>query len=393
MNYTAEDIGRQLRGRRRRNQRGEYWEISGYCHGSEDKRDSNSLNTWDYKGSVAVRCWAGCDRAQIRAAIERATGWTIWPSRTDRGGAGTFPSTSPRTTRHQNGATRSTQGRDWQTEAEVVAYVRRVWNAAEDIPPDPAHPARKWLHNRKRSAPGPALWWSSLPVPPVVRFLPTFPTDGFPYGKRPPRCAAVVALRATPEDLQLSWPTLPPVVGVELCFVDDQGRPMEPLGPGTGNKRSWGMKAGSAVLIGDPAPDDSGLIVVEGLADGLALAARRWETVLVMAGVPPTDGPLFEYVAQWPAITLYADNEPTGRRAVRLCGAALGAHGVEVAAVRLPRHKDFADFAEAGGEPLADLAPVRADIIVLAADLQQEGLPEWESLRRAAQLITPREEP
>ena len=77
MNYTAADIGRQLRGRRRRNRRGEYWEISGYCHGSEDKRDSNSLNTWDYKGSVVVRCYAGCERGQIRAAIERATGLTV----------------------------------------------------------------------------------------------------------------------------------------------------------------------------------------------------------------------------------------------------------------------------------------------------------------------------
>ena len=394
MKYTADDIGRQLRGKLKRGKQGEpYWECRGYCHGSEDDRTSTSLNIKDYKSGVSVKCWSGCDRAQIRAAVEGATGWAIWPSRTDRGGGGTFPSTSPRTTpRQNNGARRDTGGRGSQTEAQIAAYITRVWEAAEDIPPDPEHPARKWLHNRRRSAPGPALWWPSVPVPPVVRFLPAFPTEGFPYGKTPPRCSAVVALRATPEALQLNWPTLPPVVGVELCFIDPQGRPLEPLGTGTGNKRSWGQKAGAAVLIGDPTPDDSGLIVVEGLADGLALAARRWEAVLVLAGVAPTAGPVFDYAAQWPRVTVYADNEPNGRRAARLCSAALGAHGVEVAPVRRSSYKDFAAFAEAGGEPLADLTPSRADITALADDLQGEGLPAWEALRRAAQLITPREE-
>ena len=116
------------------------------------------------------------------------------------------------------------------------------------------------------------------------------------------------------------------------------------------------------MLIGDPTPDDSGLIVVEGLADGLALAARRWEAVLVLAGVAPTAGPVFDYAAQWPRVTVYADNEPNGRRAARLCSAALRAHGVEVAPVRRSSYKDFAAFAEAGGEPLADLTPSRADI-------------------------------
>ena len=193
---------------------------------------------------MSVKCWSGCDRAQIRAAVEGATGWTIWPSRTDRGGAGTFPSTSPRTTRHQNGATRSTQGRDWPTEAQVAAYISRVWEAAEDIPPDPEHPARKWLHNRRRSAPGPALWWPSVPVPPVVRFLPAFPTEGFPYGKTPPRCSAVVALRATPEALQLNWPTLPPVVGVELCFIDPPGPTNGTARHGHGQQTFVGSESG-----------------------------------------------------------------------------------------------------------------------------------------------------
>ena len=54
-------------------------ESGGFCHGHGDKRDSASLSIQDRdQGGLLVTCFVGCDRQTIIAALERATGLTIW---------------------------------------------------------------------------------------------------------------------------------------------------------------------------------------------------------------------------------------------------------------------------------------------------------------------------
>ena len=112
-------------------------------------------------------------------------------------------------------------------------------------------------------------------------------------------------------------------------------------------KRTLGASGGCCAVAGNPAPNSDGLIVVEGLADGLALAARREQTIMVTCTTPRASGPVLEYAATWASVQLHGDKDGPGQVAAAKLKGALLARGVTVeslifdgfedAAVRTPK--------------------------------------------------------
>ena len=76
---TAATVASRLPGGTGRPDSAGRYRVRGFCHGHGDKRDSASLSIQDRdQGGLLVTCFVGCDRQTIIAALERATGLTIW---------------------------------------------------------------------------------------------------------------------------------------------------------------------------------------------------------------------------------------------------------------------------------------------------------------------------
>ena len=267
------------------------------------------------------------------------------------------------------------------------AYARRCWESADWTPDSPSHPMRRWLWNRGgRDASGPSLWWAKLPPPPVVRYLSVFPAPGYPLdGRNPwlPQGPALVTLLAPPSAWIAAWPGIPDVHAVQVIPLDLEGLPRMNNGAKL-PKRTLGASGGCCTVVGNPAPNADGLIVVEGLADGLALAARREQTIMVTCTTPRASGPVLEYAATWADVQLHGDKDGPGQVAAAKLKGALLARGVTVESLIFDGFEDAGSYAEAGNEPLADLSGYAADVEAMSADWQAEGLPKHEAQRRAA---------
>ena len=259
------------------------------------------------------------------------------------------------------------------SEADRIAYARTVWQASRPIPQDSAHAARRWLADRN-------LWWAGLPLPPMLRWVSRQPAENYPaaWGSPPP-AAALVVLLARPAHWLDAWPGLPDPQAVQLVYIAADGLPARP------GKRTYGRAAAAVVILGSPDPADAGLNVCEGMADGLALAARKWQTAMCTLTRPPSSGPVLDYAARWTGVTVHADRDRKGDGqldAWRLA-QALG----DRARWMLPAAgKDPADVARQ--DPLPDIEDLRAKVGKLADKWEARGLPRWESLRRAALELT-----
>ena len=83
---TAATVASRLPGGTGRPDSAGRYRVRGFCHGHGDKRDSASLSIQDRdQGGLLVTCFVGCDRQTIIAALERATGLTIWQARVGGG--------------------------------------------------------------------------------------------------------------------------------------------------------------------------------------------------------------------------------------------------------------------------------------------------------------------
>ena len=83
---TAATVASRLPGETGRPDSAGRYRVRGFCHGHGDKRDSASLSIQDRdQGGLLVTCFVGCDRQTIIAALERATGLTIWQAWTPTG--------------------------------------------------------------------------------------------------------------------------------------------------------------------------------------------------------------------------------------------------------------------------------------------------------------------
>ena len=350
--------------------------------------ERDARKTWSSaaRGSASGRSGRGVTVASLfHLAKERGWRWdddgpdrtqAVGGQRRNGDGRGSSPPDS------KQGAQRGSSSRRREaTAAEKRAYAASVWRAAGEVPQDDESPARRWLAARN-------LWWPGLPLPAAVRFIERVPTDGWPYPGGPPRAAAVVALIAPPDAWIAAWPELPEPTAVQCVFINCDGSKAFPHGPDEGDKRTYAPPAGGVVLLGEPSPTPDGeLVVCEGLADGIGLAARGdvFDTVAAAITTPSTGGPLEDYAAAWGSVAVYGDDDDAGTRKAWRFVAALRARDVAADRKRFAGYNDPAEAFEAGAEPLADVRSRRDDVRDLAD--AWEGLPRWEALRRAALCI------
>lgn len=248
----------------------------------------------------------------------------------------------------------------------------RLWSRAQPVPVAAGHPARLWLRRRN-------LWRPELPVPGVVRWLPSYVASGSLAG-------SLVALLAGLRDWVAAWPDLPAPRAVELLTVDADGSAAldRPVGRGGLSKRTLGPKTGAVLLIGNPdlAASRGPVRVAEGVADALALASRfPGSAVATMgdAGMSSVD------LADWLAgasvgAVIHADDDPAGRAAANRLRASALLRGGSVTSL-LPRGgKDPA--AVSAGLPFD---PLPEGLSAVADALRRDrGWPAWECRRLAS---------
>ena len=331
LRIDSEAIARRISPSARHSSSG-WWPLPGICH---DMRDRPHLGVRDNSGRggsdvVSVKCWVGCDRDSIRRAIESATGWRIWGLRTPDSPAP--PRTGPEST-------------DTGPVPDRREYAWKLWGASLRTDPDPDHPVRRWVARR-------SLYWPApVPLPSAVRWLPA---------------------------------------GVELVHIDAEGAPAldKPAAADGLSKRSYGVRQGAVCILGDPRPENAvGLILVEGLADALALASRYPETVATVGGISGMQADrLIDWLAAWPSVTLYADDDPDGIDGARRLRRLLAHRGLNITVYTLGGgHNDPGEFA--ADNPLADVDLDAAR--EFAGDLTDEGLPRWEAARLAMMTVGP----
>ena len=245
------------------------------------------------------------------------------------------------------------------TVSDQRPLARALWTASEQIPPLPGHPARRWMANR-------CLWRPELPLPSSVRWIsaknPLF--RGLHQG-----IGSIAVCMAAPSAWEEAWPDLPEPAAVHLVSIDADGMPAldrpedhtdrdgNPL-PGLG-KRNYGSTMGTVAVIGNPDLEaaTAPARVVEGLADGLALAARFEGPVIISIGTPARLAKDIDLVA-WLAraahgVVIHADADEPGQNAARALRRALQDAGAQVRAVLPPEGsgKDCADIARTAPFP------------------------------------------
>ena len=290
----SEAIARRISPSARRSSSG-WWPLPGICH---DRRDRPHLAVRDNRGRdgsdvVSVKCWAGCDRDSVRRAIEGATGWRIWGQRTPDSPAPPrtgqdSPNTGPRPDRRE--------------------YAWKLWGASgADRTRTTDHPVRRWV-----DASGAFTGLLRSPCPPAVRWLPA----GL-FHDQHEGAGTIVVPFAAPDDWIAAWPRTAGSRPVSSsCIMDSEGVPAldKPATEEGLSKRSYGIRQGAVCVLGDPRPENAvGLILVEGLADALALASRYPETAAAVGGVSGMQADrLLDWLTAWPSVTLYADDDPDG---------------------------------------------------------------------------------
>ena len=357
----SEAIARRLNPGARRGASG-WWPVPGICH---DRRDRPHLGVRDNRGRdgsdvVSVKCWVGCDRDSVRRAIESATGWRIWGMRRDGDGASPTPQVK-------------------QPSRDRTEYPRQLWAASFRVDHDPDHPVRRWVNRR-------GLYWPEpIPLPSAIRWLPA----GL-LSQRHEGAGAIITAFAPPDDWIGRWPYLPGPTCVELLHLGEDGTPAldRPADEGGLSKRSYGIRQGAVCLLGDPRPESAvGLVIVEGLADALALASRFPETAAAVGGVSGLQANrLVDWLSRWSGVTVYADDDPDGVDGARRLRRLLAHRGLEVGVYTLTGdHNDPGDYAADNPLEDVDLDAARE----FATDLEDEGLPRWEAARLAIMAVGP----
>ena len=233
----------------------------------------------------------------------------------------------------------------------------------------------RWLCRR-------SLWRADVPLPQTLRWV--------PRGSG----GTLVALAGSCDRWRVCWPRLPECGAVQRIPVGADGT-------GDGAKKSLGLMYGAVMVIGDPGPGHGSALVCEGVADGLALAARSVDTVVVVFGTSAMEGAvdngLGEFLAGFGGgVTVWADRDqpsggtggrprrgPAGERAAhRLRRAVIGAGGVCDVVQPGCGAKDVAELAAVAGFEPVD----RARVLVELASLRSagSGAPDWELWRQAS---------
>ena len=357
MTPNAYDVAQRLSGGRRVSVSGGWYRLRGICHGGKSLPGSMAIRDFASDG-IAVKCWKGCDRQRIMDVLERATGWKLRGSK------------QPNT----NTARPQSKPPPVSTNRVRQAHHLRLWALRGRVPVDAQHPARLWAAAR-------SLYWAQIPWPDSIQWI-----DSSHIHQMHEGTGAIIAAFAPPHAWLAAWPLMPQPSAVELISVDRNGAPAldRPENKGGRSKRTFGARTGALCLLGEPRTEHSpGIILSEGIADALSLAARDTDTVAAVGGTTGmATGDLDEYLEAFQRIKVVADSDKAGIAAARAIRRRLGRQ--KVRAVTINGAEDPADAAAGEGIPnVDDLEPVRD----FAADLRDEGLPAWEAARQAIQLV------
>ena len=242
------------------------------------------------------------------------------------------------------------------------------------------HPIRAWMRRRN-------LWRPELPLPPSLRWI----AADAPVFRRTHSGAGAIAFPLAPVSAwREAYPATPAPTAVQLVCIDAEGERADY--ENSQGKRVDKPKFGNARLavwtIGDVRGDR--VVVCEGAADALALAARETDPVIATLTTPrpPTawrdELSVFDFVTLWPDMD---EQDELGRRAGldaavalararKLAGQSIDVMGVDIG-------KDAADAAREAPLGSIDTEELRK----FAQELETEGMIRFEALRYASTLL------
>ena len=242
------------------------------------------------------------------------------------------------------------------------------------------HPIRAWMRRRN-------LWRDELPLPPSLRWI----AADAPVFRRTHSGVGTIAFPLAPINAwREAYPDTPPPTALQLVCIDADGERADY--ENSQGKRVDKPKFGNARLavwtIGDVRGDR--VVVCEGAADALALAARETDPVIATLTTPrpPTawrdELSVFDFVTLWPDMD---EQDELGRRAGldasvalaqarKLAGQSIDVMGVDIG-------KDAADAAREA--PLGSIDT--EELSKFAQELETEGMIRFEALRYASTLL------
>ena len=207
-----------------------------------------------------------------------------------------------------------------------VCRARGWWDALSwPVPGDDTSAARRWAAHRK-------LWRANQPFPESIR-----------CAEKGEGTSLIVAFAPVRDWVEAAG-SVPQLSGVQLIHVDADGRPRKD-GGGL-DKRSLGTFAGAVTVMGTPIASATRVNVVEGVADALAVAARKDGTVVATGG---TAGMKNVRIASELAglrlpVYVWPDGERAGREAAEQLAAAIRDHGGSAAVMPMPDGEDPASL-------------------------------------------------
>ena len=247
------------------------------------------------------------------------------------------------------------------------------------VPDDPDHPARRWFRRW-------SLWPPMLELPPWIRWVRAS------RARRDHGVAGALIAGAAPlapwVNVAPSFPTHV-IAGAHLVPIGPEGQsaldrdPHDPQRRCFGT-RSYGDLADAVVAIGK-LERAGGVVVCEGLADGLALACRRREPVVVTFGSAGWSSEATAFsLGRFASVMLVPSGSRSRREAAGGLGRRVQAYGGNR---RVPYVTGAHDVTViAGALPLADPGRLKAE----AEIYENLALPRWEATRRAYTEVTAR---
>ena len=231
------------------------------------------------------------------------------------------------------------------------------------------------------------LWRDEVPLPPSLRWI---PADASVFRGTHSGLGAIAFPLAPISAWRASYPNTPPPTAVQLvCITADGERADYENSQGRRvDKPKFGNARLAVWTVGDIR--DERVVVCEGAADALALAARNPEPVIATLTTPrPAIAwrdalSVFDHVTLWPDMD--AEDEQ-GRRpgldSVKALAVARKLDGQTADVVGVDIGKDAADAARES--PLSKINP--DDLQSFARDLETEGMTHFEALRYASSVL------
>ncbi|MYE54546.1 MAG: hypothetical protein F4X34_05040 [Chloroflexi bacterium] len=244
----------------------------------------------------------------------------------------------------------------------------------------PDHPVRAWMRRRN-------LWRAELPLPPSLRWI----SADAPVFRGTHSGTGAIAFPLAPIGAwRTSYPDTPPPTAVQLVCIDNDGEraDYENSQGHRVDKPKFGNARRAVWTVGDIRRDS--VMVCEGAADALALAARNPEPVIATLTTPRPalawkgELSVFDFVTLWPDMD---EEDERGRRpgldSVKALAVARKLDSLTTDVIGVAVGKDAADAARE-----APLLNIDADeLAAFTNDLEMEGVTSFEALRYASTIL------